>query len=141
MATSSPTPPARWARGECYGAVLFIHALATAFPDMTHVVAFTDSKATARALTCSGSGSPQLNYMVQLLHMWHPELQVLGVWQPGKRNERADGLSRGAADEVVESARRAGLAIVPMRMPPEADSLLEGAMLQPLGSEALLLDM
>ena len=124
--------------GECYGAVLFAHALALAFPNMSHVVVFTDSKATARALTCSSSGSPQLNYMVQWLHSVHPHLQVLGVWQPGKRNERADALSRGAAESVVQSAAAAGMTVISMPLPHVADVLLAEAMRRPLGSEALI---
>ena len=104
---------------------------------MTHLVVFTDSKATARALTCGSSGSPQLNYMVQWLHAMHPGLQVLGVWQPGKRNERADALSRGAADTVVESAAASGMTVIDMPLPRAADSLLAEAMRRPLGLEAL----
>ena len=124
--------------GECYGAVLFAHTLALALEGLTHLVVFTDSKATARALTCGSSGAPQLNYMVRWLHHQHPQLQVLGVWQPGKRNERADGLSRGEGQSVVSHAVNAGMSAHELHMPAEAEWLLAGAMAQPLGADALL---
>ena len=60
------------------------------------------------------------------------------MWQPGKRNERADALSRGAAESVVQSAAAAGMTVISMPLPHVADVLLAEAMRRPLGSEALL---
>ena len=123
--------------GECYGAVIFVHALASVLTDMTHVVVFTDSKATARALTCASSPAPQLNYLVGWLSAMHPGLQILGVWQPGKRNERADQLSRGAGASVMQEAQQAGMAAHELPMPEVAGSLLKEAMSRPLYLDAL----
>ena len=84
--------------GECFGAVIFADALTSATPGLSHMIVFTDSVATAQALTTGSSGAPQINYLVQWLQQRHPTVQWLGIHQPGKRNCAADGLSRDSAE-------------------------------------------
>ena len=105
---------------------------------MTHLVCFTDSDATAKAFTAAGSGAPQLNFMVEWLGARHPQLQLLGVWTPGKRNDAADDLSRTAAgrQRVLAEAAAAGAELVELVLS-ESDAeaatcLLSGAMACPL---------
>ena len=122
--------------GECFGAVMFADALVRALGSVTHLTVFTDSDATAKAFTAAGSGAPQLNHMVEWLLRRHPRLQLLGVWQPGKRNDAADGLSRDRRTAVLQQAQQAGAELVELQLSSEdqaaATQLLAGARAQPL---------
>jgi hypothetical protein len=122
--------------GECFGAVTFADTLVRALGGVSHLIVFTDSDATAKAFTAAGSGAPQLNYMVEWLLRRHPRLQLLGVWQQGKRNDAADGLSRGRRTAVLQQAQLAGAELVELQLS-QADQaaeaeLLAGACAQPL---------
>lgn len=110
--------------GEMFGATMIISACLQRLEGVTHLVCFTDSKATARALTTGGSGAPQLNLLVQFLQSSFPGVQMLGVHQPGKRNNASDGLSRGRGEAVLEEARAAGLSVERLELPASAASLL-----------------
>ena len=124
--------------GECFGAVLFADALVRALGNVTHLICFTDSDATAKAFTAAGSGAPQLNYLVEWLLARHPGLQLLGVHQPGVRNVAADRLSRTAEgrQSVLEEAAAAGAELVELQHSAadaaEAQRLLAGATACPL---------
>ena len=113
--------------GEMFGATMMISACLRRLEGVTHVVCFTDSKATARALTTGGSGAPQLNLLAQFLQSSFPGVQMLGVYQPGKRNGASDSLSRGKGGAVLEAARAAGLAVERLELPASAASLLSGS--------------
>ena len=121
--------------GECYGAVVFADALLRELPGVTHLICYTDSDATARAFTTAGSGSPQLNLMLQWLMQRHPGVQLLGIHQPGVRNDAADGLSRSNRTGVLIDAEAAGLGLREIT-PPARDvgALLSDAMAAPLGN-------
>jgi hypothetical protein len=104
--------------GECVGAVALADALLRILRGTTHLVVFTDSDATARALTTASSGAPQLNFAIRWLVARHPLVQFLGIHQPGARNGAADGLSRQRQDgeRVLAEAAEAGLATVRVHM-------------------------
>ncbi|KAL3909143.1 MAG: hypothetical protein SGPRY_009532, partial [Prymnesium sp.] len=51
--------------GEAYGAVMLIDAAIRLLSKVSHVICFTDSDATAKALATANSGAPQLNYLVR----------------------------------------------------------------------------
>lgn len=110
--------------GEMYGATMIISACLQKLEGVTHVVCFTDSKATARALTTGGSGAPQINSLFQFLQSSFPRVQMLGVHQPGKRNGASDSLSRGRGGAVLAEARAAGLLVERLELPASAASLL-----------------
>ena len=121
--------------GECFGAVVFADALLSELGGATHLVIYTDSDATARAVTTAGSGSPQLNLLIQWLLRRHPGVQLLGVHQPGVRNSAADGLSRDGRRGVLNDAVDAGLAL--RELAPAArdvEALLAGVLAAPLGN-------
>jgi hypothetical protein len=120
--------------GECYGAVVFADALIQALGDVTHLVVFTDSDATAKALTSAGSGAPQLNTLVDWLCERHPGVQFLGIHQPGVRNKAADNLSRSAEGRasVLADVAAQGSTAVELPLADGADDLLVAAMACPL---------
>ena len=120
--------------GECFGAVVFADALARTLPGLTHMVVFTDSIATARAVTTGSSAALQLNFLVKWLQRQHPQVQWLGIHQPGRRNCAADGLSRDKAAEVIAEAAAAGAVTVELEAHPEAMQALIGAMAMPLNT-------
>ena len=123
--------------GECFGAVIFADALTTATPGLTHMVVFTDSVATAQALTTGSSSAPQINYLVQWLQQRHPSVQWLGIHQPGKRNCAADGLSRDGTDTVLAEVTASGAVTVELTAAQAAWRALEHAMSLPLrGADA-----
>ncbi|KAL3895180.1 MAG: hypothetical protein SGPRY_013583 [Prymnesium sp.] len=95
--------------GEAYGAVMLLDAVLHHLGGVSHMKCYTDSDATAKALTSSNSGAPQLNTLVRWLVDRHPHTQFLGVHQPGVRNSASDRLSRGRAGSVLAEARAAGL--------------------------------
>lgn len=95
--------------GEGIGAVALADAIATRLPGLTHLVVFSDSSPVVAAINSNNSDSPQLNYIIRwLLERW-PQLQLLGIHQPGRRNGASDGISRHATDDVLRAARAAGL--------------------------------
>jgi hypothetical protein len=124
--------------GECYGAVLFADALIRALGGVSHLVCFTDSDATAKALVAGGSGAPQLNFLVEWLQTRHPSVMFLGVHQRGVRNGVADALSRKRSDgqRVVREAAATGAEVVELQFSPSdasmASALLDGVMACPL---------
>lgn len=118
--------------GECFGAVVFADTLVHALPDVTHMVVFTDSVATASAFTTDNSGAPQLNCLVRWLQRRHPHVQWLGIHQPGIRNCAADGLSRDGTEDVLREAAESGAVVVGLEAAPEAWLVLEEAMALPL---------
>lgn len=116
--------------GEMFGATMIISACLRRLEGVTHLVCFTDSKATARALTTGGSGAPQINRLAQFLQSSFPRVQILGVHQPGKRNGASDSLSRGRGEAVVEEARAAGLSVERLELPASAADLLRDSQSQ-----------
>jgi hypothetical protein len=104
--------------GECIAAVVFADALLSSLGGVTHLLALTDSDATAKAFTTGSSGAPQLNCAIMWLIARHPLVQFLGLHQPGKRNGAADGLSRQREDgeRVLAEAKAAGLTTVRVRV-------------------------
>ena len=106
------------AAGELFGNVAFATALIAWLPGVTHVVCFTDSSASMGAINSGNSPSLQMNSLVQWLFAQTPHVQFLAVHQQGKRNERADAISRHDVEAVLAAARAAGaqpreLALVP----------------------------
>lgn len=95
--------------GEMFGAVMILLALGAALPKVSHMICFTDSRATARAITSNGSGAPQLHVLAQYVSEALRGVQLLGVHQPGKRNGVSDGLSRGRGGDALREAAAAGL--------------------------------
>ncbi|KAL3920846.1 MAG: hypothetical protein SGPRY_005109, partial [Prymnesium sp.] len=53
--------------GEMFDAVMILMAIVAVLPAVSHVIRFTDSRATARAVTSNGSGAPQLHVLAQYL--------------------------------------------------------------------------
>jgi hypothetical protein len=94
--------------GEGLGAVIFADALIEAMVGITHLVIFTDSSCVSEAIQSSSSGSPQLNFVVNWLFQRHPDVQFMGIHQPGVRNHASDSLSRSASAAVLADARAAG---------------------------------
>ena len=90
--------------GEGIGAVVFADAIAAILPGISHLIIFTDSSPVVAALQSGNSNSPQLNAIVQWLFRRRPQLQIIALHQPGKRNGAADGLSRHATHSVVADA-------------------------------------
>ena len=101
--------------GEGLGVVIFADALIEALPGITHLTIFTDSSSVKEALQSSSSGSPQLNFIMNWLFQRHPDVQFMGIHQPGSRNSAADGLSRTASQAVIQDAEAAGAK--PIRLP------------------------
>ena len=122
--------------GECFGAVVFADTLIRALPGLTHMVVFTDSIATARALTTGSSDAPQLNFLVKWLQWCNPGVQFLGIHQPGRRNCAADGLSRDKSTEVLAEAAAAGAVTVELETRAEAWQALASALAMPLKADA-----
>jgi len=114
--------------GEAFGAVTLLDAVARRLCGVTHIQAFTDSDATARALTTGNSGSPQLDYLVRWLFARHPGVQFLGIHQAGVRNSASDGLSRHALREVLREAAATGAATERLEAPDGCADVLRAAM-------------
>ena len=94
--------------GEGIGAVVFADALAATLEGLRHLIIFTDSTAVVAALQSGNSPSPQLNFIVRWLFDRRPQLQILALHQPGKRNDGADRLSRSGSAAVLSEARAVG---------------------------------
>lgn len=118
--------------GEAYGAVMLIDAILSHLEGASHMTCFTDSDATAKALTSSNSGAPQLNLLMRWLVERHPHTQFLGVHQPGVRNGVSDRLSRGRAEEVLAEVRTAGLEPLHLRHVDHDSVVLSAVMRAPL---------
>ena len=120
--------------GECYGAVVFADALLRRLGDVTHLVVYTDSDATARGLTTGSSGAPQLNLLLSWLMEQHPAVQFLGVHQPGVRNIAADRSSRSAGghEVVLQEARDSGSVVETLGPAQGAHVLLDTLLRTPL---------
>lgn len=97
--------------GEALGAVVLLDAVLKRAGDVRYVYCFTDSDATARALTAAGSGAPQINWMMQWLMRHHRGVQFLGIHQRGVRNVTSDNLSRGRVEVVLNEVRTSGATI------------------------------
>ena len=107
------------AAGELLGNVAMAVGLVDSLPRVTHVVCFTDSSASAGALNSGNSSSLQVNVLVQWLFQRLAGVQLLGVHQPGVRNERADGISREREEAVLREAAAAGAVL--LRLPVGGD--------------------
>ena len=114
--------------GEAYGAVMLLDAVAHRLRGVSHIQAFTDSDATARALTTGSSGSPQLDFLVRWLFARHPGVQFLGIHQAGVRNSASDGLSRRALLDVLHEVTEAGAVIERLVTPDGDGTVLRAAM-------------
>lgn len=105
--------------GEMFGAAMIVAAAVRRLKGVTHVVCFSDSVSTAKAVTSGSSAAPQLNVIVRQLHSWARKTQMIGVHQPGVRNGVSDKLSRGRLLEVLASLRAS-------KVQPERLPLVEG---------------
>lgn len=106
--------------GEMFGVAMIVTAAVRRLEGVTHVVCFSDSVSTARAVTSGSSAAPQLNVIVLQLHIsWARKTQMIGVHQPGVRNGVSDRLSIGKLLEVLASLRAS-------RVQPERLPLVEG---------------
>lgn len=94
--------------GEGIGAVVLADVLAELLPGLSHLIIFTDSTPVVAAMQSGNSDSPQLNFIARWLFQRRPNLQVLALHQPGKRNGAADGLSREASARVRAEAAMLG---------------------------------
>ena len=90
--------------GEGIGAVVFADVMARVLPGLTHLYIFTDSTAVVAAINSNNSESPQMNMIVRWLFDRQPNLQLIAIHQPGKRNNSADGLSRSESQRVEREA-------------------------------------
>lgn len=90
--------------GELCGAVALLDAVLRFAPELTHLLCFTDSKATASTLTHGNSGAPQLNRLARWLFERHRRVQFLGIHCPGVKNKTSDALSRGQWEAVLAEA-------------------------------------
>jgi len=117
--------------GEGLGVVALADAIARELPGLTHLVVFTDSSPVASALNSDNSASPQLNVIIKWLIERHPKLQLMGIHEPGVRNEAADDLSRGRAYRVLEEARAANLTCTELTPAHSFDTLITTAMRTP----------
>lgn len=116
-----------------FGATMILLAVAVVLPKVSHIVCFTDSRATARAVTSNGSGAPQLHVLAQYLSAPAlPGVQLLGVHQPGNRNGMSDRLSRGRGDEVLRETVAAGLRLRRLNLIDEWRRELSVSQSQPL---------
>lgn len=98
--------------GEALGAVVLLDAVLERAVEVRYMFCFTDSDATAKAITAAGSGAPQLNWLMQWLMRKHRGVQFLGVHQRGLRNVASDSLSRGRVHEVLQEVQQTGAEIV-----------------------------
>lgn len=111
--------------GEMIGAVAIIDAILRRFSEVTHVVCFTDSKATAAGLTTGSSGAMQLNRLLIWLFERHRGKQFLGIHCPGVQNRSSDKLSRGQWKSVLSEAIRRGWQPVELCVAPDLRGVVE----------------
>lgn len=121
--------------GEAMGAVILLDAVLSRCSEVEFVYCFTDSDATAKALTAAGSGAPQINFLIQWLLDRHRSVQFLGIHQRGVRNVASDRLSRGDARGVVAEAAASGARVVRLDPPPCFTAVTESVMTLPLRRE------
>ena len=117
--------------GEALGAVAFADALAECLPGLTHLVMYGDSTPVQYGLQSGNSDSTQLNYILRWLLERRPELQLLGIHQPGKRNGAADGLSRLASARIRREAEAVGARVVTLPADPAVWTLARAARAMP----------
>lgn len=117
--------------GEGLGAVIYADALIEALPGITHLTIFTDSSAVQTAIESSSSGSPQLNFIINWLFDRHPDVQFMGIHQPGVRNTAADGLSRAESATVLREAEASGAQLFPLQTKQHAFDLMNEAATKP----------
>lgn len=121
--------------GEAVGAVMLLDAVLSRAPEVKFAYCFTDSDATAKAITAAGSGAPQINFLVEWLLNRHRQTQFLGIHQCGVRNVASDRLSRGRVGEVVAEAAASGARIVRLDPPDCFSAVVESIRSLPLRHE------
>ena len=119
------------AAGETYGAVVMADAVLTHLRDATHMIVYTDSSVAEVAINTGNSPSPQINFLIRWLVERWPNVQFLGVWQKGIRNDVADRISRAGLAAVLDEAERAKLRLRQLAACDSAHDLMRAVWAEP----------
>lgn len=117
--------------GEMFGAAMIMSAVTQRLSGVSHIVCFSDSVSTVNAVTTGSSAAPQLNTTIRRLQSRLPQIQMLGIHQPGVRNGVSDKLSRGKLAEVLVSIEASAVRAERLTLIDEWEAWLRESQAQP----------